>query len=96
MFMHIVMWDFESEDKTQKMNEIKTQLEALPDMIPEIQRYEVGLDLVHAEHSCDMVLVSGFTDSTAFKQYAAHPEHQKVVQAISQVTIARKVVDYVI
>ena len=54
-------------------------LAELPDRIPEIRRYAFGADLGLAEGNYDFAVVGDFDDEDAYRRYAAHPEHQRVI-----------------
>lgn len=94
MFKHIVSWEFAKEDKAKHLIEMKTLLETLPALIPEISEYEIGLNVRESELAMDMDMVSAFSDEAAFKIYSTHPEHRRVVEALHKVTTNAVIVDY--
>lgn len=94
MIKHIVVWDFPEADKPKQMNAMKSLLEGLPDLIPEILSFEVGLNLVESERSRDMVLVSEFESLETLKIYAQHPEHQRVVKELNKTGAKAIAIDY--
>ena len=59
-------------------------------MIPNIESFEVGSDVLHLDRSFDTGLVARYPDRAALDCYNDHPEHQKVVALGRQ--IAEKVV----
>ena len=59
-------------------------------MIPNIESFEVGSDVLHLDRSFDTGLVARYPDRAALDLYNDHPEHQKVVALGRQ--IAEKVV----
>lgn len=97
MIKHIVLFklaEFESESaKQQKLNEIKTGLEALPALIKEIKLLEVGLNANPAE-KFDIALTTEFESMDDLKIYAQHPDHLKVAAIIRAVLADRACVDY--
>ena len=98
MIKHIVMWklkDFDSEkEKLESMLRIKTELEALKNMIDGIIKIEVGINICDSEQSYDICLYSEFENMNALNLYQKHPEHIKVGEFIGRVRDKRIVVDY--
>ena len=90
MLVHIVCWKYKSETTdAQKFDHI-AKLRALGDVIPNIESFEVGSDVLHLDRSFDTGLVAKYPDRAALDFYNDHPEHQKVVALGKQ--IAEKVV----
>lgn len=94
MYKHIVSWEFSDANKLQNIAEMKALLETLPALIPEIEGYEVGINVSNSPLAMDMVLISSFMDENAYKIYAKHPEHAEVVNALHSVTSNAVIVDY--
>ena len=106
MLKHVVVWtlneEFSAQEKMAKAVEIKEALEGLKGKIDQIVDIEVGIDgdigcacgcsgkVVHN----DLCLVSSFESEEAFKVYANHPEHIKVVELVKPCVCSRAVVDY--
>jgi len=96
MLVHIVMFQFNVENKEPNMATVKAMLEALPSKIPSLKQMDVGIDISKVERSFDMVLVSHFDDQEGLDGYVPHPAHQEVVSIIKEVTNLSKVVDYLL
>lgn len=98
MIRHVVMWKVKDEalglKKPELLAELKKRLLALVEVIPEINFFQVGLNVVTADTARDLVLISDFDDLEALQRYASHPEHQKVVEFVKQVTEERRAVDF--
>lgn len=94
MIVHIVMFVFKKENKTENLQKAKEILEALMGKVPSLLSMEVGLDFMQSERSFDLVLTSTFADKDGLSEYAVHPAHLEVVSFIKEVTEAAKVVDY--
>jgi hypothetical protein len=98
MIRHIVMFKMkEFSGKDEKLNQatrLKAALEALPDLIPEIRFYEVGLNFVDSARALDMVLISYFNSINELEKYRVHPEHLKVIDMVKELTEYTVVVDY--
>ncbi len=91
MITHVVMMKL--RDRADGA-EVARRLRALPPQIPEIRRYEVGVDELHSTRSWDVVLVSGFDSFDTLQTYIEHPAHQEVVAYLDQVCETRAPVDF--
>jgi stress responsive alpha/beta barrel protein len=78
MLTHIVCWKYKGETTTERRSDHRAKLRALPGIIENIIKFDVGEDILHLERSFDTGLVAVFPDRTALDHYADHPEHQKV------------------
>ena len=98
MLKHVVMWRLKesAEGRTKAENAlyIKEILELLPYKIKEIKNLEVGINVLNAPPSYDLVLIVGFANMLDLQAYQAHPEHVKVADYILKVRDTRAVVDY--
>lgn len=95
MIKHIVLFRFKAaEDKEIRMKEIKTQLEKLQEIIPELKEIHVGLNVNPAEQ-WDLSLEVVTEDMEKLKIYANHPAHQAILkEQISPLLEERACVDY--
>jgi len=98
MIKHIVMWTIkesaEGRSKQENIDLLKDRLEALPDLIPEIQFYEIGLNISESDSAYDVVLLSHFASQKDLKTYQTHPGHLKVAEFVSNIRDQGAVVDY--
>ena len=90
MLTHIVCWKYKPDTTDEQRAEHIARLRELPGVIPNIDSFSVGTDILHLERSFDTGLVAMYPDRAALDHYNEHPEHQKVV-AIGR-GIAEKVV----
>ena len=90
MLVHIVCWKYKSETTAEQREDHVTKLRALTGVIPNIESFEVGFDVLHLERSFDTGLVAKYPDRAALDFYTDHPEHQKVAALGKE--IAEKVV----
>jgi len=101
MIKHIVMWKLkdqaEGKSKAENADEMKSLLEALPAKIDALKSAEVGINIIEEVNDAvsDVVLTTTCNSLEDLKEYASHPEHQKVVQFILKVASERRVVDYI-
>lgn len=100
MIRHVVMWVFpeESAGRSRQENVLRAvgMLHALPEAIPEIQRFEVGVDELGGERQAHLVLESDFADWDALERYQKHPAHQEVVAFFRECETARLGADYTV
>ena len=98
MVKHIVMWRLKEpvggSSKEEVAQSLKQRLEALPQAIPEIRYYEVGLNLKDSERASDVVLYSEFDSLEALAAYSQHPAHLEVVELVREIAAESRVVDY--
>ena len=97
MIRHIVMWkmkqELNQEEKENACQKIKTGLEGLRDVIPQIRDISVGINC-NPKEIYDLVLYSVFDTLEDVKAYSAHEEHVKVAGFIQSVVESRCAVDY--
>ena len=98
MIKHIVMWrlknDVDRLEKEKRASAMKARLESLPQAIPQIKRFEVGLNINPSERAMDIVLNSEFAGREDLATYSAHLAHQEAVTYIRTITDDVRVVDY--
>ena len=96
MIVHIVMFKFKEKNKALNMAKVRKKLEDLEESIDVLKSMEVGINFNESERAMDMSLYSTFETPLELKIYQEHPEHQKVVELIREVTVESKVVDYIL
>ena len=82
-------------ERKMKLDNIKAELDALPNKIAEIKSFEVGINIAVAPVAFDIVLISEFENMKDLMTYKKHPEHLKVVDIISESKESSVVTDYV-
>lgn len=90
MLTHIVCWKYKPETTGEQRGEHIAALRALPGVIPDIESFEVGADVLHLDRSFDTGLVAVFPGREALDAYTVHPDHEAVA-ALGR-RIAEKVV----
>jgi hypothetical protein len=93
MIKHITMWKLK-EPKVENAAKVKAALETCKGLIPEMRRYEVGIDIGVDHAPWDIVLYSEFTDRAALSTYQQHPKHLTVKPVIGPLLESRAAVDY--
>ncbi len=96
MIKHIVFFRIKSEKKEEDLENLKHMIENLKNTIPGILSIEAGINISPRETAYDIALVSEFENETALKEYAAHPEHQKLIARLHELNRELAVVDYVV
>ena len=97
MIKHVVLFklkEFSSqEDKNLKINEIKNGLEALINLIPELKKNHVGVN-INPNEEFDICLETEHENMKDLKAYAVHSEHIAVAKIVREVLEKRSCVDY--
>jgi len=96
MVVHIVMFNFQEENKVENIKKVKAKLEKLVESIECLRSMEVGVNFTDSPRSMDMSLYSTFETKEDLQTYATHPAHLEVVAFIREVTLESKVVDYIL
>lgn len=99
MIKHIVFFQLaesaEGNSKIENARIIKTRLENLKNLIPEILKIEVGINVPNAPKTdFDIALYSEFESYETLDAYQEHPEHKLVASYIGKVRTNRAAVDY--
>lgn len=93
---HIVMWKLSAttnEERAQQAGEIKSALEALNGVIPEIKSLTVSQNIHKIGDNFDVVLDSVFDSIADVETYAAHPAHVEAGKVPKSYAIGRAQVD---
>ena len=96
MLIHIVCWKYKPETSPEQRDNHLAKLRALVDVIPDIESFEVGCDVLHLERSFDTGLVAKYRDRAALDFYTDHPEHQKVAALGKEIAAKVVSVDFLI
>ena len=78
MLTHIVIWKYRADVGEEARREHVALLRRLPRLIPNIESFEVGFDVLRLPRSYDTGLVAVFADRAALEAYTVHPEHVAV------------------
>ncbi len=97
MINHVVLFklkEYSENEKPAIIAEMKSLLEALEDKIEEVKYIEVGVNYELNAKSYDIALISHFESIEDLDKYRIHPEHQKVVARVGEITCERAAVDF--
>ena len=75
MLTHIVIWKYRADVEQAVRDEHLARLRRLASIIPGIERFHVGTDVLGLPRSYDTGLVAIFRDRAALDAYTIHPEH---------------------
>ena len=93
------MWKIGDSDNNstheEKIKLVKSALEKLPELISQVQNYEVGVNVSDKEAAFDLILLSEFKNNGDLHIYSEHPEHIRVVQFIRTLSTDVHVVDFI-
>lgn len=93
MITHVVMFKL-SEEHADQAETMRARLLELPERIPQIRYYEVGVNIVDSDRNYDLVLISKFDSREDLRAYSAHPDHQEVLKYIRSIISSSVAVDY--
>lgn len=88
---HVVMWRL--HDPTDAAA-FRAELQTCADLVPGTLCFEVGIRTERLVASCDVVLVSRFTDEATLRAYLDHPIHQAVSARLTDLRAERHQLDY--
>ena len=75
MLTHIVIWKYKSDVGEEERREHVAMLRRLPAIIPQVQSFAVGFDVLKLPRSYHTGLVATFKDRAGLEAYTVHPEH---------------------
>jgi hypothetical protein len=75
MLTHIVVWKYRADVEQVVREEHVARLRRLASLIPEIESFSVGTDVLGLPRSYHTGLVATFRDRAALDAYTIHPAH---------------------
>jgi len=82
MLHHVVTFDLKPDAPADQVDRIAAALRALASTLPEVRSIAVGADLALREGNAGFGLAATFDDVEAFRVYADHPEHLRVIEEL--------------
>jgi hypothetical protein len=82
MLHHVVTFDLKPDAPADTVDQIAAALDALAATLPEVRSLAVGADLALREGNAGFGITMTFDDVDAFKVYADHPEHIRVIKEL--------------
>ena len=93
MLKHLVLAKFKKDLTEEQIASLLKATAALPPIIPEIKRYDFGLDK-RPERIFDFALVSEFSDVEALKRYQTQKDHAEAARYIRSLSDEIRIVDF--
>lgn len=91
MIRHTVMFRWRENVEPSEVRAAFNALEGLPSAIEELRAFSFGPDAGLTEGNFDAVVVADFDDADAYRRYAEHPEHLRVIRESLRPLIAERV-----
>jgi len=80
MLTHIVVWKYQADISEETREDHRRRLRSLSNIVPGIERFSVGFDILHSPRSYHTGLVALFRDRAVLDAYTVHPAHVAVVK----------------
>jgi hypothetical protein len=80
MLHHVVTFHLKSDAPAGQAERICAAIDALASTLPEVRSAAAGADLALREGNASFAVVLTFDDVDAFKVYADHPEHLRIIK----------------
>ncbi len=94
MIRHVVVLTIDPTAPTAAAGIVEA-LRELPEVIPQLRSYEVGLDLGLAPTNATVAVIAEFDDVAGFEAYRDHPAHVAVIEElIAPVLVSRAAVQH--
>lgn len=98
MLVHVVMWKFKEfalgASKAENALKMKTSLEGLMGVVPQLKYVQVGIDFKQTAMSYDAVLITRFENEEDLAAYKVHPAHAAISSFCKEIRESRVVCDY--
>ena len=88
MIRHVAMFTWTSEATPEAIRTFAAGLDAMPDHVPGILRYDHGEDLSIGSGTSDYVLVADFATVEDYRAYVTHPHHVGFLEAVVRPIVA--------
>lgn len=79
MIQHITLIDFKAGTGAERKQAVLAAFQRLPELIPEVRAFRVGLDLQLLEGNAGLAVVAEFASSEDFIAYSTHAAHAEVI-----------------
>jgi hypothetical protein len=80
MLHHVVTFQLSSDAPDGQVERICEAIDALASSLPEVRSAASGADLGLREGNASFAVVLTFDDVDAYRVYADHPEHQRIIK----------------
>jgi Stress responsive A/B Barrel Domain len=95
MFRHVVLLTWKPGTTDEQIEQVRTGLSTLPQLVPGIRDYHFGADAGLVEGNADFAVAADFDDADGYLVYRTHPAHVDVISnAINPIVAQRVAVQY--
>ncbi|HRZ41094.1 MAG TPA: Dabb family protein [Bacteroidales bacterium] len=97
MLRHVVMFKarpMPAAEKETGILRLKDAIDALQTEVPQVKFLQTGINFNTYPQAFDLVLISDFETEEDLEKYRNHPQHQKVMDVISEFIEKVHVVDF--
>jgi hypothetical protein len=92
---HSVLFRFSPETTPEQIDAMTAGLSTLPDLLPQIVRYQLGPDLGENADNWHYAIVADFDDLDAWRAYSTDPRHLDLIARLVRPIVAdRAAVQY--
>lgn len=82
MIRHVLLIRFKVGTDNTAKEAVRAAFETLPELIPQVQSYSVGLDLGLLPGNADLAVVAEFASDADFLEYSQHAAHAEVIYPV--------------
>ncbi len=79
MIQHITLIYFKDDTSAERKQAVLAAFQKLPELIPEVSAFRVGLDLALLEGNAGLAVVAEFATRDDFLAYSTHEAHAEVI-----------------
>jgi len=95
MLRHVVLFSWKPDASDAAVRAFADGLASMPDQIPEIRSYRFGPDARLGGGNDDFALVADFDDVEAYRRYAEHAAHRRLIaELLMPILAGRHAVQY--
>ena len=88
MIRHVAMFTWKREAAPAAIQSLASGLDAMPDHVPGILRYDHGEDLSLGSGTADYALVADFATVEDYRTYVTHPHHVAFLESVVRPIVA--------
>jgi hypothetical protein len=80
MLTHLVVWKYRADVPAVTREEHRARLRSLKNIVPGIESFSVGSDILGSPKSYDTGLAAVFRDRSVLDAYTVHSDHVQIVE----------------
>ena len=90
MFRHVVLLKWKDDATPEQRQAAADGIRGLPDVVPGIRRFAVGLDVGMDPNTYDLVIVADFDDAAGYAAYRDNPDHRALIHNVTGPILAAR------